>query len=151
MFSEWMCVGKGIKGFVARPGQQSQARAVSPSKRKQRALVKVVVGNKKMMAQEAIVVSQAVDDYMREMEVSQPALLESHVSMLSVKIVAFWLPTCHQGGLSLCTRKKRKEKTTPFGVNSMRSQVLYRAAQDCAQQTLKCAEQTSAGLCIVSE
>lgn len=60
--------GKGIKGFVARPGQQPQPRAVSPSKRKQRALVKVVVGNKKMMAQEAIVVSQAVDDYMREME-----------------------------------------------------------------------------------
>ncbi len=25
--------------------------------------------------------------------------------------------------------KERKEKTTPFGVNSMRSQVLYRAAQ----------------------
>ncbi len=25
--------------------------------------------------------------------------------------------------------KKRKEKTTPFGVNLMRSQVLYRAAQ----------------------
>ena len=27
--------------------------------------------------------------------------------------------------------KKRKEKTTPFGVNLMRSPVLYRAAQDC--------------------
>ncbi len=26
--------------------------------------------------------------------------------------------------------KKRKEKTTPFGVNLMRSQVLYRAAQN---------------------
>jgi len=26
-------------------------------------------------------------------------------------------------------RKKRKEKTTPFGVNLMRSPVLYRAAQ----------------------
>ncbi len=25
--------------------------------------------------------------------------------------------------------KKRREKTTPFGVNLMRSQVLYRAAQ----------------------
>ncbi len=25
---------------------------------------------------------------------------------------------------------ERKEKTTPFGVNLMRSQVLYRAAQD---------------------
>jgi len=27
--------------------------------------------------------------------------------------------------------RKRKEKTTPFGVNSMRSQVLYPAAQEC--------------------
>ena len=26
--------------------------------------------------------------------------------------------------------EKRKEKTTPFGVNLMRSQVLYRAAQE---------------------
>ena len=26
--------------------------------------------------------------------------------------------------------QKRKEKTTPFGVNLMRSQVLYRAAQE---------------------
>lgn len=58
--------GKGIKGFVAKPGQQ--ARSVSPSKRKQKALVKVTVGNKKMMAQEGISVSQTVDDYMREME-----------------------------------------------------------------------------------
>ncbi|KAL3154215.1 hypothetical protein ABBQ32_013720 [Trebouxia sp. C0010 RCD-2024] len=58
--------GKGIKGFVARPGQQ--ARSVSPTKRKQQALVKVTVGNKKMMAQEGIAVSQTVDDYMREME-----------------------------------------------------------------------------------
>ena len=96
-------VGKGIRGFVARAGQQAQARAVSPSKRKQRQLVKVVVGNKKMMAQEAIAVSQAVDDYMREMEVRQLAWLESHASMLRVKRLALWLPTCQQGGLSLCT------------------------------------------------
>jgi len=27
-------------------------------------------------------------------------------------------------------QEKEKEKTTPFGVNLMRSQVLYRAAQD---------------------
>ena len=60
--------GKGIKGFVARPGQQ--ARSVSPTKRKQKALVKVTVGNKKMMAQGGISVSQTVDDYMREMEVT---------------------------------------------------------------------------------
>ena len=64
--------GKGIKGFVARPGQQ--ARSVSPTKRKQQSLVKVTVGNKKMMAQEGIPVSQTVDDYMREMEVGLPVL-----------------------------------------------------------------------------
>ena len=60
--------GKGIKGFVAKPGQQ--ARSVSPTKRKQKAVVKVIVGNKKMMAQEGISISQTVDDYMREMEVA---------------------------------------------------------------------------------
>ncbi len=31
----------------------------------------------------------------------------------------------------VCFKKKRKEKTTPFGINLMRSQVLYRAAQAC--------------------
>ncbi len=31
--------------------------------------------------------------------------------------------------------KKRKEKTTPFGVNFMRSQVLYRAAQGFLYRT----------------
>ena len=31
--------------------------------------------------------------------------------------------------------KKRTEKTTPFGVNLMRSQVLYRAAQGSADAT----------------
>ena len=67
--------GKGIKGFVARPGQQ--ARSVSPTKRKQKALVKVTVGNKKMMAQEGIAVSQTVDDYMREMEVGPSAHLKT--------------------------------------------------------------------------
>ena len=29
----------------------------------------------------------------------------------------------------ICKKKKRKEKTTPFGVDLMRSPVLYRAAQ----------------------
>ena len=32
--------------------------------------VKVVIGNKKMMSEEGVSISQAVDDYMREMEVS---------------------------------------------------------------------------------
>ena len=65
---ECTCAGKGIKGFVPKPGQQN-TKVVSPTKRKQKPLVKVGVGNKKMMAQENVVVSQAVDDYMREMEV----------------------------------------------------------------------------------
>ena len=33
--------------------------------------------------------------------------------------------------------KKRKEKTTTFGVNLMRSQVLYRAAQGWLEQMLE--------------
>ncbi len=48
----------------------------------------------------------------------------------------------------MAIKKKRKEKTTPFGVNLMRSQVLYQAAQiswpysvhlaDYASLTLQC-------------
>ena len=36
------------------------------------------------------------------------------------------MPQPYEEGYSL---KKRKEKTTPFGVNLMRSQILYPAAQ----------------------
>jgi len=32
-------------------------------------------------------------------------------------------------GVAVLLEKKRKKKTTPFGVNLMRNQVLYRAAQ----------------------
>ncbi len=42
------------------------------------------------------------------------------------------MPTTFDAGqavLLIPVEKKRKEKTTPFGVNLMRSQVLYRAAQ----------------------
>lgn len=47
----------------------------SPSKRSKRpSLAKVVVGNKQMMAQEGIHISQTVDDYMREKEVSPSVL-----------------------------------------------------------------------------
>ena len=35
----------------------------------------------------------------------------------------------HAGHSRSCRREKESEKTTPFGVKSMRSQVLYRAAQ----------------------
>lgn len=98
--------GKGIKGFVGKPGQQ--ARSVSPTKRKQKALVKVTVGNKKMMAQEGISVSHTVDDYMREMEVA--SLYTSHLASLAEQVAvcvcacdcatrvpyhaAVWLLTC---------------------------------------------------------
>ncbi len=47
-----------------------------------------------------------------------------------------------QGGSALkhrwemCHSKKRKEKTTPFGVNLMRSQVSYRAAQSTTQNSV---------------
>ena len=48
---------------------------------------------------------------------------------------------CLLRALSFCTpavngnqEKKRKEKTTPFGINLMRSQVLYRATQNGNQR-----------------
>ena len=82
--------GKGIKGFVARPGQQ--ARSVSPTKRKQKPLVKVTVGNKKMMAQEGISVSQTVDDYMREMEVT--FLHTSKTGTLAAQAAEYITPEC---------------------------------------------------------
>ena len=40
-----------------------------------------------------------------------------------------WAPVKKAGLFCLRKEKKRKEKTTPFGVNLMRSQVVYRAAQ----------------------
>ena len=36
----------------------------------------------------------------------------------------------------MCHSNKRKEKTTPFGVNLMRSQVSYRAAQSTTQNSV---------------
>ncbi|KAK9810274.1 hypothetical protein WJX72_007760 [[Myrmecia] bisecta] len=60
--------GKGIKGWV--PSSFSPApRSPGPGAvRPGAADVKVVVGNKKMMAEEGVSVSKPVDDYMREME-----------------------------------------------------------------------------------
>ena len=40
-----------------------------------------------------------------------------------------WLSRFRCGCHGLEKKRKRKEKTTPFGVNLMRSQVVYRAAQ----------------------
>ena len=48
-------------------------------------------------------------------------------------------------GLCLWQEKKRKEKTMPFGVNVMRSPVLYRAAQACVcdmPNLLRCSTQS---------
>jgi hypothetical protein len=43
-----------------------------------------------------------------------------------------WTPEVNMDGrCALCNKiGKEKEKTTPFGINSMRSQVLYQAAQE---------------------
>lgn len=69
--------GKGIKGFVPRQPDQV-VKPSSPSKRSRKpTLAKVVVGNKQMMAQESIHISQTVDDYMREKEVSFGLNLQS--------------------------------------------------------------------------
>ena len=78
-------VGKGIKGFVPRQPDQS-AKPSSPSKRSRKpTLAKVVVGNKQMMAQESIHITQTVDDYMREKEVSfAPNTQSMHLLLLLV-------------------------------------------------------------------
>ncbi len=49
------------------PAKASPAKAAGADRD-----VKVVLGNKQMMADEGVAISKAVDDYMRDMEVSQP-------------------------------------------------------------------------------
>lgn len=71
--------GKGVRAWVSLgDGQQwhasgaasSDASPGSPSRRLQKARqVRVTMGNKQMMRDEEVAISQAVDDYMREMEV----------------------------------------------------------------------------------
>ena len=80
---------------MARPGQQ--ARSVSPTKRKQKALIKVTVGNKKMMAQEGISVSQTVDDYMREMEVT--FLHSSKMASLAAQVAKYMGTSLHKSAV----------------------------------------------------
>ena len=64
--------GKGIVGWAAaseQQGEKSPAKA-SPAKGPGSSRdVKVVLGNKQMMADEGVAISKAVDDYMRDMEV----------------------------------------------------------------------------------
>ena len=55
---------------------------------------------------------------------SDTVMLPSNGSNLSMVVTA--------GAYEEGMQKKRKEKTTPFGINLMRSQVLYRAAQERA-------------------
>ena len=87
--------GKGIKGFVPRQPDQV-VKPSSPSKRSRKpTLAKVVVGNKQMMAQESIHISQTVDDYMREKEVSFGLNLQS---MHVIAVGCILLGCCH-----LCT------------------------------------------------
>ena len=58
--------GKGVLGWVAVGPEISR----SPIKGKEGPRdVKVILGNKQMMADEGIPISKAVDDYMRDMEV----------------------------------------------------------------------------------
>ena len=71
--------GKGVRAWVTLgDGQQwhasgaasSDASPGSPTRRSQKARqVRVTMGNKQMMRGEDVAISQAVDDYMREMEV----------------------------------------------------------------------------------
>ena len=56
------------------PGEQSPAKA-SPAKGPGSSRdVKVVLGNKQMMADEGVPISKAVDDYMRDMEVGSSSI-----------------------------------------------------------------------------
>ena len=76
--------GKGVRAWVTlSDGQQwhatstasSDAAPSSPTRRLQKARqVRVTMGNKQMMRGEDIAISQAVDDYMREMEVGTRVL-----------------------------------------------------------------------------
>ena len=69
--------GKGIVGWAAASeqlGEQSPAKA-SPAKGPGSSRdVKVVLGNKQMMADEGVAISKAVDDYMRDMEVGSSSV-----------------------------------------------------------------------------
>ena len=57
-------------------------------------------------------------------------LLEAHTQTPPLQAGPGWVLLLQQLTDSMqVTCKKRKEKTTPFGVNLMRSQVLYQAAQ----------------------
>ena len=70
-----LCVsGKGIVGWASSseaPARKSPAKAFSPNGTASARDVKVVLGNKQMMADEGIAISKGVDDYMRDMEVSE--------------------------------------------------------------------------------
>ena len=67
---------------------------------------------------------------------SRLAWLESQ-AVQDIQLSGFAAPAGHTdfgekvGCLTAVCLKKRTEKTAPFGVNLMRSQVLYRAAQGC--------------------
>ncbi len=50
---------------------------------------------------------------------------------LLLAIIMFW----RYGLSAIMQQEKRKEKATPFSVNLMRSQVLYRAAQGSCSRT----------------
>lgn len=69
--------GKGIVGWAAssEPAAKKSPAKASPAKAAGAGQdVKVVLGNKQMMADEGVAISKAVDDYMRDMEVSKACL-----------------------------------------------------------------------------
>lgn len=86
-----VCAGKGILGWVLADSSLSKSPIKSPGSSKD---VKVVLGNKQMMADEGIPVTKPVDDYMRDMEVSCviPSMLATAVRRLCLAIVP-----SHQG------------------------------------------------------
>ena len=74
--------GKGIVGWAASSepaGKKSPAKALPAKAAGAGQDVKVVLGNKQMMADEGIAISKAVDDYMRDMEVRRACLGSHHL------------------------------------------------------------------------
>ncbi len=63
-------------------------------------------------------------------------------AMLRCRFTCCLVSVCRAGIPNQCIRKERKEKTTPSGVNLMRSQVLYGAAQVVQQQQHQCLHHT---------
>ena len=72
----WVTLGDGQQWHASGTAPSDAAAPGSPTRRLQKARqVRVTMGNKQMMRGEDVAVSQAVDDYMREMEVGTRVLI----------------------------------------------------------------------------